>query len=170
MQYLQRSTKQAFLQLLRNWQSYFTLCGEKNSSPKNSRMQQLFTYSNGKWILKSVKIPLLSNAWKILAKVPLNQLNEPLENSGLLPEANLNSGKTDKQFTSSSQQDSFKRNVRNKMRTSTWPLWTLLKHLTQSRVNSAYIELENSGKVWLSGQIYGNVAAVPRWYACKCPK
>ena len=29
----------------RNWQSYFTLCGEKKPSLKNSRMEQLSTYS-----------------------------------------------------------------------------------------------------------------------------
>ena len=52
MQYLQRSTKQEVLQL----QSYFTLCGEKKPSLKNSRMQQLSTYSKGKGILKSVTI------------------------------------------------------------------------------------------------------------------
>ena len=56
MQYLQRSTKQEVLQLQRNWQSYFTLCGEKKPSLKNSRMQQLSTYSKGKGILKSVTI------------------------------------------------------------------------------------------------------------------
>ena len=44
------------LQLQRNWQSYFTLCGEKKPSLKNSRMQQLSTYSKGKGILKSVTI------------------------------------------------------------------------------------------------------------------
>ena len=36
--------------------SYFTLCGEKKLSVKNSRMQQLSTYSKGKGILKSVTI------------------------------------------------------------------------------------------------------------------
>ena len=35
---------------------YFTLCGEKKSSLKNSRMQQLSTYSKRKGILKSVTI------------------------------------------------------------------------------------------------------------------
>ena len=54
MQYLQRSTKQEVLQLQRNYQSYFTLRGEKKPSLKNSRMQQLSTYSKGKGILKSV--------------------------------------------------------------------------------------------------------------------
>ena len=36
--------------------SYFTLCGEKKPSLKNSRMQQLSTYSKGKGILKPVTI------------------------------------------------------------------------------------------------------------------
>ena len=35
---------------------YFTLCGEKKPSLKNSRMQQSSTYSKGKGILKSVTI------------------------------------------------------------------------------------------------------------------
>ena len=56
MQHLQRSTKQEVLQLQRHRQSYFTLCGEKKPSLKNSRMQQLSTYSKGKGILKSVTI------------------------------------------------------------------------------------------------------------------
>ena len=38
MQYLQRSTKQEVFQLQRKWQTYFTLCGEKKPSLKNSRM------------------------------------------------------------------------------------------------------------------------------------
>ena len=70
MQYLQRSTKQEVLQLHRNWQSYFTLCGEKKPSLKNSRMQQLSTCSKGKGILKSVTIieaslycQLLGRSW-----------------------------------------------------------------------------------------------------------
>ena len=40
----------------RETDSYFTLCGEKKPSFKNSRMQQLSTYSKGKEILKSVTI------------------------------------------------------------------------------------------------------------------
>ena len=56
MQYLQRSTKQEVLQLQRNRQRYFTLCGEKKPSLKNLRMQQLSTYSKGMGILKSVTI------------------------------------------------------------------------------------------------------------------
>ena len=54
MQYLQSSTKQEVLQLQTD--SYFTLCGEKKPSLKNSRMQQLSTYSKGKGVLKSVTI------------------------------------------------------------------------------------------------------------------
>ena len=36
--------------------SYFTLCREKKPALKNSRMQQLSTYSKGKGILKSVTL------------------------------------------------------------------------------------------------------------------
>ena len=90
MQYLQRSTKQKVLHLQRNWQSYFTLCGEKQPSLKNSRMQQLSTYSKGKGILiydNHRDISLLSIAGKILPRVLLNRSNEHLEQSGLLPES-----------------------------------------------------------------------------------
>ena len=69
---------------------YFTLCGEKKSSLKNSRMQQLSTYSKEKGILvcdNHQSICLLSIAGKILARVLLNRLNEHLEQSGLLPES-----------------------------------------------------------------------------------
>ena len=67
---------------------------KKKPSLKNSRMQQLSTYSKGKGILKSATIisllrgiSLLSIAGKILATVLLNRLNEHLEQSGLLPES-----------------------------------------------------------------------------------
>ena len=56
MQYLLRSTKQEELQIQRRWQSYFTLCGEKKPSLKNSRMRQLSTYSNVKGFLSCVII------------------------------------------------------------------------------------------------------------------
>ena len=36
--------------------SYYNVCGEKKPSLKNSRMQQLSTYSNGNGVLKSVTI------------------------------------------------------------------------------------------------------------------
>ena len=79
MQYLLRSTKQEILQLQRNWQSYFTLCGEQKTSLKNSIMHQLFTYSNGKGNPQAWDnhrgISLLSIAGKILARVLLNRLN-----------------------------------------------------------------------------------------------
>ena len=80
MQYLQRSIKQEVLQLQRNWQSYFTLCGEKKPSLKNSRMQQLSTYSKGKGILKSEIIIEASLYCQLLGR-------SLLELSGLLPES-----------------------------------------------------------------------------------
>ena len=106
MQYLQRSIKQEVLQLQRNWQSYFTLCGEKKPSLKNSRMQLLSTYLKGKGILVCDNhrgISLLSIAGKILARVLLNRLNEHLERPGLLPESQCgfrkNRGTIDMIFT-----------------------------------------------------------------------
>ena len=92
--------------------SYFTSCGEKKPSIKNSRMQQLSTYSKGKGILKSVTIigiSLLSIAGKILARVLLNRLNEHLERSGLLPESQCgfrkNRGTIDMIFTARQLQE-----------------------------------------------------------------
>ena len=96
--------------------SYFTLCGEKKPSLKNSRMQQLSTYSKGKGILKSVTIieaslycQLLSIAAKILARVLLNRLNEHLERSVLLPESQCgfrkNRGTIDMIFTARQLQE-----------------------------------------------------------------
>ena len=68
---------------------YFTLCGEKMSSLKNSRMRQLSTKRKGNPQLcdNHRGISLLSIARKVLARVLLNQLNEHLEQSGLLPES-----------------------------------------------------------------------------------
>ena len=169
MQYLQRSTKQEVLQLQRNWQSYFTLCGEKKPSLKNSRMQQLSTYSKGKGILKSKTIieaflycQLLGRS--LLGSYGIDWMNT-LNSQGFYQKASVDSGKTEEQYTWSLQHDSFKKNARNRMWTSTWTLSTLPKHLTQSVVT-----LKNYGKVWLSCQIHTNGAAVPWWYACKGPK
>ena len=68
MQYLLRSTKQEEVQLQRRWQSYFTLCGEKKPSLKNSRMRQLSTYSNRKGILSCVRIIVASLNCQLLGR------------------------------------------------------------------------------------------------------
>ena len=68
MLYLLRSTKQEEFQLQRWWQSYFTLCGEKKPSLKNSRMRQLSTYSNGKGILSCVIIIVTSLYCQLLGR------------------------------------------------------------------------------------------------------
>ena len=147
MQYLQRSTKQEVLQLHRNWQSYFTLCGEKKPSLKNSRMQQLSTYSKGKGILKSVTIIEASLYCQLLGRFLLGSYWTDWMNTwncqGFYQKASVDSGKTEEQQTWSSQHDSFKKNARNRMWTSTWPLSTLPKHLTQSVVR-------DFGKLWQS--------------------
>ena len=79
----------------------FHIMWRKKPSLKSSRIQQLSTYSKGKGILKSVNnhrgISLSSIARKILARVLLNRLNEQLEQSGLLPESQCLSGKTEEQ-------------------------------------------------------------------------
>ena len=147
MQYLQRSTKQEVLQLQRNWQSYFTLYGEKKLSLKNSRMQQLSTYSKGKGILKSVTIIEASLYCQLLGRFLLGSYWTDWMNTwngqGFYQKASVDSGKTEEQETWSSQHDSFKKNARNRMWTSTWPLSTLPKHLTQSVVR-------DFGKLWQS--------------------
>ena len=77
------------LQLQKHWQSYFTLCGEKKPSLKTSRMQQLFTYSKGKGIIKSVTIIEAFLYCQLLGRsllVLLNRLNEHLEQWGLVTE------------------------------------------------------------------------------------
>ena len=96
----------------RNRQSYFTLYGEKKPSLKDSRMQQLSSYSKGKGILVCDNyrgIPLLSIAGKILARVLLNRLNEYLEQSGLLSESQCgfrkNRGTIDMIFTARQLQE-----------------------------------------------------------------
>ena len=87
-------------------------------------------------------ITLLSIAGKILARVLQNRLNT-WNGHGFYQKASVDSGKTEEQQTWSSQHDSFKKNARNRMWTSTWPLSTLPKHLTQSVVR-------DFGKLWQS--------------------
>ena len=100
MQYLQRSTKQEVLQLQRNWQSYFTLCGEKKPS-LNSRMQQLSTYSKGKGILKSVTIIRASLYCHLLGRFLLGSYWTDWMNTwngqGFYQKASVDSGKTEEQ-------------------------------------------------------------------------
>ena len=90
---------------------YFTLCGEKKPSLKNSRMQQLATYSKGKGIVcdNHRGISLLSIAGKILAMVLQDRLNEHLEQSELLPESQCgfrkNRGTIDMIFTARQLQE-----------------------------------------------------------------
>ena len=59
-------------------------------------------------------ISLLSTAWKVLARVLLNRLNEHLEQSELLPDLDLDLERTEEQLTRSSQQGNFKINTRNR--------------------------------------------------------
>ena len=142
MQYLQRSTKQ---EVQRNWQSYFTLCGEKKPSLKNSRMQQLSTYSKGKEILKSVTIIEASLYCQLLGRSLLGSYCidwiNTLNSQGFYQKASVDSWKQEEQQTWSLQHDNFKTNARNRMWTYTWPLSTLSKHLTQSVVR-------DFGKSW----------------------
>ena len=142
---LQRSTKQRGSSSCRETDSYFTLCGEKKPSLKNSRMQQLSTYSKGKGILKSVTIIEASLYCQLLGRSLIESYRidwmNILNSQGFYQKASVDSRKTDEQQTCSSQQDSFKRKARNRMWTFTWPLSTLPKHLTQS-------VLRDFGKLW----------------------
>ena len=139
MQYLLRSTKQEELQLQRRWQSYFTLCGEKKPSLKNSRMRQLSTYSNGKGILSCVIIIVASLYCQLLGRslqeFYLTEWLKTLNSQGFYQKASVDSERTEEQLTWSSQQGSFKRNARNRTWTSTWPLLALPKHSIQSVVS-----------------------------------
>ena len=162
MQYLQRSTKVEALQLQRNWQnwqSYFTLCGEKKSS-----LQQLSFYSKGHpQVCDNHRgISLLSMAWKIIARVLLNRLNEHLERSGLLPESQCGFGKNrgtiDMIFTA------------RQPGTECGPLHNLCRPYQSIWHGQSWEALENYSKVWLSCLIYSNGAVVPWWYACKGPR
>ena len=138
MQYLMRSTKQEKLQLQRRWQSYFTSCGEKKPSLKNSKIRQLSTYSNGKGIFSCVIIILASLYCQLLGRslqeFYLTDWMNTLNSQRFYQKASVYSERTEEQLTWSSQQGSFKRNARNRTWTSRWPLLTLPKRLIQSVV------------------------------------
>ena len=81
--------------------SYFTLCGEKKPSLKNSRMQQLSTYSKGKGIFKSVIIIEISLYCQLLGRFLLgsywtNWMNT-WNGQGFCQKASVDSGKTEEQ-------------------------------------------------------------------------
>ena len=101
---------------------------------RNSRMQQISTYSNGKGILKSVTIIGASLYCQLLVRALqesywIDWMNI-LNSQDFYQKASVDTGRTKEQLTWSSQEDSFKRNARNSMWTSTWPMLTLPEHLT----------------------------------------
>ena len=74
-------------------------------------------------------------AGKILAKVLLNRLNEYLDQTGLRPKSQWDSGRPEEQYTLSLKQDnSEKCQEQNVDRTFTRPLSSSPKHLTQAAV------------------------------------
>ena len=87
--------------LQRNWQSYFTLCGEKKPSLMNSRMQQLSTYSKRKGIIMSVTIIEASLYCQLLGRFLLGSYWTDWMNTwngqGLYQKASVESGKTEEQ-------------------------------------------------------------------------
>ena len=110
---LQSSTKQEVLQLQWNWQIYFTLCGEKKPSLKNLRMQQLSISTKRKGILKSVTIIEASLYCQLLGRVLLGSYWTDWRNTwnsqGFYQKASVDSGKTEEQYTWSSQHVSLKK-------------------------------------------------------------
>ena len=147
MQYLLRSKKQEELQLQRKWHSYFTLCGEKKPSLKNSRMRQLSIYLYGKEILSCMITIVASFYCQLLERslqgFHLTDWMNTLNSHGFYQNASVYSERTEEQLTWSSQQGSFKGNAMNRTWTSTWPLLILPKNLIQSVVRVF-------GKLWLS--------------------
>ena len=94
-----------------------------------------------------------------------------LEQAGLLPESQCGFQKDREQLTWSSQQGSFKKNGRNRMWTSTWPLSTFPKHLIQSFMRdvgkswqSFAVRPTLMGRLSLSLAVHSNGAAVPWWH------
>ena len=89
-QYLQRFIKLAVHQWQRKLQSCFPTCGGRGLYHKNSRMHPKATYASGQEILQSVTTigaghsSIVDWSGKILAKMLLNRLNEPLGQAGLL--------------------------------------------------------------------------------------
>ena len=166
MQYLQRSTKQEVLQLQRNWQSCFTLCGEKKSPLMNSRMQQLSTYSKGKGILKSVTIIEASRYCQLLERSLLGSywtdwtVRDSTRKPVWIQEKQRNN-RHDLHSTTAS---------RKMPGTECGPLYDPCRPYQSIWHSQLWGSLENYGKVWLYCLIHSNGAAVPWWYACKGPK
>ena len=137
MQYLLRTTNQGYSSCKEDY-SYFTLCGEKKPSLKNSRMHELSTNSKEKGILSCVIIIVASLYCQLLGRFLqefcLTDWIKTLNSQGFYQKASVDFERTEEQLTWSSQQGSFKRNARNRTWTSKWPLLTLPKHLTQSVV------------------------------------
>ena len=165
MKYLQRSTKQEVLQLQR-----ITLCGEKKPSLKNSRMQQLSTYSKGKGILKSVTIIEASLYCQLLGRFLPGSYRTDWMNTwngqGFYQKASVDSGKQ-----RNNRHDLHSTTASRKMPgTECGPLHDFCRPYQSIWHSQSWGTLENYGKVWLSCQIHSNGAAVPWWYACKGPK
>ena len=91
-----------------------------------------------------------SSLWQSLQESYWNDWINTLNSQGFYQKINVNSERTEEQLTWALQQDSFKRNARNRMWTSTWSLSTLPKHLTQSVVR-------DFGKLWQSLAVLPNL-------------
>ena len=141
--------------------SYFTLCGEKKPSLKNSRMQQLFTYSKGKGILKSVNS----------SKDPCQGPTESIEWTPRTVGASTRKPVWIQERQRNNRHDLYSTTVSRKMPgTECGPLHDICRPYQSIWHSQSRGTLENYGKVRLSCQIYSNGAAVPWWYACKGPK
>ena len=170
MQYLQSSTKQEELQLQRRWQSYFTLCGEKKPSLKNSRMQQLSTYSKERessslWQLS--RHLFIATCWEDLCQ-------DPTESTDWTPwtvRASTRKPVWIQERQRNNRHDLYSTTGSRKMPgTERGPLHDLCRPYQNIWHSQSWGTLENYGKVWLFCQIHSNGAAVPWWNACKDPK
>ena len=146
--------------------SYFTLCGEKKPSLKNSRMRQLSTNSNGKGILSCVIIIVASlySQWlgRTLQEFYLTDWMNTLNRQVFYQKASVDSERQRNNWHDLHS----KAASREMPGTEHGPLHDLTKAFdTVSREG-----LENYGEVCLSDQVHSNGEAVPRWHTCTGPK
>ena len=167
--YLQNPTKQEVIQLQRNWQSCFTLCGIKKPSLKNSKMQQSSIYSNGKGS---------SSLWQssghlFIVSCLKDRCNGPTKPIEWIPWT-VRASTRKPMWIQEGQSNNWHFHSKAASREMSGTKCELLRNLCrlyQSIWHSQSWEtLENYGKLWLSCQIHSSGATVPWWYACKGPQ
>ena len=108
-------------------------------------------------------ISLLSIAGKVLARVPLNRLNEQ---SRLVPESQCGFIKDRGTIWHDLHSKAASREMPGTEHGFLHDLCWLYQSIWYSQ---SWGSLENYGEVWLSDQVHSNRKAVPRWYACTGP-